>query len=260
MNRQRVFVVIVFVGLVIFAGFALLIGWSCYVASNDDYRAAKRAVANDEHEILKSLINKIDLDRQTMHSNPCIDNRTLLHVAVENKAAKSVSLLLSAGADPDLRNGLGETPLAIAVLQHKPNSETREIVNSLISKGALVDTESLRGNTLLHLIAIHGYSSEYCPILVANGVDIDAKNKAGDTALHTAVYRKNLAVVETLLSLNADASIENRDGRGPISLARELKFVDILKVFDEQTKMNKTKGPGTEKENDTVKTEVKLPE
>ena len=239
MNLNRPLKILcMFLGVVIFGGL-ILFAWGAYLDWNDDYLAAKHSVIADEHEILKSLISKIDLDRQIEHTNFYIDNQTLLHVAVANNATKSVSLLLSKGADPNLKNGLGQTPLAIAVQRHRPNKETREIVKLLISHGALVDVEDIDGNTLLHLIAVVGYSSEYCQVIVENGANVNALNNAGNTPLHAAVFGRNLAAVETLLSLDADTGVMNSVGRDPMFYARELKYLEILQAFEQNKDKNR---------------------
>ncbi|XP_071604874.1 ankyrin repeat domain-containing protein 22 isoform X3 [Heliangelus exortis] len=64
-------------------------------------------------------------------------------------------------------------------------------------------------------------------MLLRAGVDVNATDFSGSTALHYACEMKNLAVIPLLLEAHADASVKNQDGETPLDIARRLKFHDI---------------------------------
>jgi benzoyl-CoA reductase/2-hydroxyglutaryl-CoA dehydratase subunit BcrC/BadD/HgdB len=64
----------------------------------------------------------------------------------------------------------------------------------------------------------------------------DANNNC-NTALHLAIKRNELEVVNFLLKQGADTAIENGDGKTPLNLAEEcnnIEIIDALKSFTSQ--------------------------
>ena len=55
--------------------------------------------------------------------------------------------------------------------------------------------------------------------LVRDGVEVDARTSAGDTALHWAAHHDDLAAADLLIEAGADVSATNRYGVAPIALA-----------------------------------------
>jgi ankyrin repeat protein len=56
-------------------------------------------------------------------------------------------------------------------------------------------------------------------------------NDNWNTALHLAIERNELEVVNFLLSQGADITIENGDGKTPLQLAEECNHVEIIDVL-----------------------------
>ncbi|MDG1436625.1 MAG: ankyrin repeat domain-containing protein [Rickettsiaceae bacterium] len=95
-------------------------------------------------------------------------------------------------------------------------------------------------NTLL-MHAVEHYSTTNFPKnrlaqLIKKGIDINAQNLNGDTALIIAAKTGNLTLIEHLISLKADPTIENNDGHAALSLIKEEtntashKFTDYLQA------------------------------
>jgi ankyrin repeat protein len=64
-------------------------------------------------------------------------------------------------------------------------------------------------------------TSEMVYLLNRYGAQINQPNKFSDTPLHTAVYNCFPEVVEALLEIGADPSIENQNNDTPLSMARK---------------------------------------
>jgi hypothetical protein len=77
------------------------------------------------------------------------------------------------------------------------------------------------GQTLLHLAAFLGFSS-LVTFLVKHGVDLDARDRNGYTALHFAVLSKSADCVRALLSAGADCEIVNAFGKTPVECTTDL--------------------------------------
>ena len=66
-------------------------------------------------------------------------------------------------------------------------------------------------------IAAYRGDAELLRAILATGVDVDARNGFGDTALHVAMFQKNLEVVRLLLEHGYDPNaIATRNGHTPL--------------------------------------------
>jgi hypothetical protein len=77
------------------------------------------------------------------------------------------------------------------------------------------------GQTLLHLAAFLGFPS-LLNFLVTRGVDLDARDKSGYTALHFAALVSSEECVRTLLEAGADSEIVNAFGKTPAEMTTDL--------------------------------------
>jgi len=129
-----------------------------------------------------------------------------LHSAVESGDIESVKRLLEKGANVNLSDKNGQTPLLITArggcareelidqrIFTKTASSTwihldpnicAEIAQLLINYGANLQARDLRGQTPLHL-SVHNSGTQTAKVLILNGADINAKDKYGRTPLST---------------------------------------------------------------------------
>lgn len=117
-----------------------------------------------------------------------------------------VQRLLKLGADVGYRrNEHGTTALHQAV-----GSSHRDVVEALLEVDASVDDTDHEGKTALHFAT----SADIVESLVMAGADVDHEDREGKTPGRLALERKNMAVVEALISGRADPSkfFEPREG------------------------------------------------
>ena len=160
------------------------------------------------------------------HLSNYADVGTALHCAAKNGNCTTVALLLEHKANINIRDKDGRTPLACAVIKLKI-----EVVRCLISKGASVNTVNVRGNTPL----IHSQRVEISRLLLEAGAHetIDHLNNSAEvgSALHSAAWQGNLAMVELLLQYRANINLMDQSGRTPLDLAvlkNRVKVVEFL--------------------------------
>ncbi|EFB42149.1 hypothetical protein pah_c014o064 [Parachlamydia acanthamoebae str. Hall's coccus] len=140
------------------------------------------------------------LDYPNIHINQTEETtqRTPLHIGQLN----TIHLLLEKGADPNLADAKGLSPLHCAILFGKNEALDR----------------------------IH--------VLVEYGADINAQDKQGNTPLHLAIESQDLTLICSLLKLNASLTIENTHKITPLDFIATHFDLDFLKQILEQTKTN----------------------
>jgi ankyrin repeat protein len=113
-----------------------------------------------------------------------------------------VELLLAHGAQPDVTNAYGSSPLGEAI-----NAANAELVVRLLEAGANVDSPNLDGQTALMLAARAG-SAEIAQALIDHGADVNAREIWRDqTALMWAADSAVAGVVALLIDAGADVTV-----------------------------------------------------
>lgn len=171
---------------------------------NDDlmYRVGQRAL----HQAVE--VNKKPMVKQLLRAGADInaqgmDFQTALHIAVSMDDISLVKLLLENGASPDVEDLGRETPIGLAL-----RFEFKSIIMLLLSN-AHPRFETGSGDTALHLASKWGYK----PLvgrLLRNGINIDARNDSGQTALHMAVIYENYDIAKMLMLEGADPEMVDR--------------------------------------------------
>ncbi|XP_063016718.1 ankyrin repeat and SOCS box protein 10 isoform X3 [Melospiza melodia melodia] len=111
---------------------------------------------------------------------------TALHVASRHGLAEHVQLLLRHGAQLELRNKEGQTPLnAACAQQHQPQEMDRyyRVCQLLVESGASVNAEDRDRQHPLHL-ACKNANAQIAELLLARGANVNVMNYGGNTALH----------------------------------------------------------------------------
>lgn len=183
---------------------------------------------------------------------------SLLRSAAEDGDVASVRVVLALGANPDLADRIGMTPLHCAAA-----GGNVEVVRALLEAGANLDariydpeilfdgsTQVYDGFTPLHCAAERGHVA-VISLLVKSGADVNARNAHGYTPLHEAVtgpplalfYHGSVDSVRELLALGADPHARtNADRWGNAVTALDLadpalqrKIARLLRAAMEET-------------------------
>jgi ankyrin repeat protein len=154
---------------------------------------------------------------------------TALHWAAALARVKVLRLLLAKSASPKRTNYSGESALirAVIVTNNYDSQTFKDVLTSISDAIPLVDN---KGRTLLHHMALTAgikgrvqASRYYMDVLFEwirrHGGDfksiVNAKDKNGDTALNIAARIGNRGIMEELIAVGADPSIENHAGLKP---------------------------------------------
>jgi hypothetical protein len=108
------------------------------------------------------------------------------------------------------------TPLASAA------ERSTEMVKYLLERGANTDLANHKGLTPLH-VAARAAKAESVKQLLAAGGRVNAKDRENFMPLHYAVLSKSIESAELLLKAGADVNAEIQDGLTPLLIAQDAK-------------------------------------
>ncbi len=145
------------------------------------------------------------------------DNHTALFKATEKGHASCVTLLLQAGANPNGRDARGFTPLHLAAQQG--NSDCLLVLVQNGANPALLSSQKL---TALHTAAAGGHA-DCIAALIGTGMDPNFAEgcERGLTPLHAAVQQDSRTGTEALLQAGANPLAADAAGETPLAAARK---------------------------------------
>ncbi|CAG5909378.1 unnamed protein product [Menidia menidia] len=138
-----------------------------------------------------------------------------LHLAASYRKTGSMQRLLSAGADAEMRDRLGRTPLHL-VTSGWPN---------------LPDPRPKQGSKFWRALTGAERQAEAClRLLCEHGANVNAQveGKSPQTALHISVQHKALSAVQILVSYGADVDAVDSSGMTPLHMAAGMLQRDII--------------------------------
>jgi hypothetical protein len=150
---------------------------------------------------------------------------TPLLLALRWRYERVARLLVSKGAQVNLANANGETPLMEAVCGDPPVS--LRTLDFLMAHGANIKDRDNDGKSVLIYAVIQGEkNADILSDLIQHHADIDAVDHRGQTALIYAVENLNVAEVNTLISNHARVNIEGEQGTALYYARRQPIFQD----------------------------------
>jgi ankyrin repeat protein len=139
---------------------------------------------------------------------------TPLVAALFGKHFKIAEILHRNGADVDIRDYFGETPLGKACWVGYP-----DIVHWLLNHDADMNTQAHKGWVPLHGAANHG-RLQTLRMLVERNANIHIRNDLGETPFHVAtspqVLQDHVDIMRVLLDHGADPNSPDYDGSTPL--------------------------------------------
>ena len=176
------------------------------------YDELMNAVSKGDMKALEKLIkDDTDLNKQ-------YDNITPINLAAARNDKEMVKFLAEKGADINLEDGYGYTPLIIAI-KYRNIGLAKNIIDLKPDLNAIC---SATGDTpLTYLVNANKYGggADLCYYMIKNGADINKKNKEGNTPLMIAAESYSYGIVGVLVNMGADYNIKNKEGKTAIDIA-----------------------------------------
>ncbi|KAK8000963.1 hypothetical protein PG991_013185 [Apiospora marii] len=152
--------------------------------------------------------------------------KTALSYAVEHGHLEVVEVLAEYGASPDLMfNFKTGTPLHFAI-----GKEHRSMIRLLVEKGASINAKDRLGWTALHSAASRGLVEE-AELFINIGAEIDTRDEVGRTPCSLASFEGHIDVVRLLLGHGADMNAVDTAGQSSLDLAKtsgRTRVADLL--------------------------------
>lgn len=132
------------------------------------------AVKDRDGDAATDMLNKPGT--QVVNTRDITSGDTGLHLVVQRRDVLWIRFLLQRGADPNIRNKKGITPLQLATAMGFTDG-----VEALIKGGANVNVGDQTGETPL-IAAVHQRNPELVRVLLAQGADPDHNDNSGRSA------------------------------------------------------------------------------
>ena len=189
----------------------------------DDYgrTCLFHAASNGHTETVRYLVGLPEVD-----VNHCDRYyRTALHCAARELHPDVVQVLIDAGADINIENADGWSPLVCVV---ETRASGLEVVKMLVRAGS-----SVTQNYGLSLAASNGHTETVRYLVGLPEVDVNHRDQYNMTALHRAASKGHTDVVRVLIDAGADIDTKNDDGHSPLHLASCSGALEVVKMLVE---------------------------
>jgi ankyrin repeat protein len=189
------------------AGAALLVAAPAGAQLYSDGYKFLKAVEEKKQAEVNELLQK---NSTLIDARDLTSGRTALHIAAEKREYAWLSYLLGKGANPNIADKRGVTPLMLA-----SQMGFVEAVNALAQSGAKVDTPNNTGETPL-IAAVHRRDIAMLRVLLLSGANPDRTDNSGRSARDYAALAgpgsQILAEIEKLADSSSGARGEQTYG------------------------------------------------
>jgi ankyrin repeat protein len=188
-------------------------------------------------ELVELTYAKFNANENNNTENKILDKEIDLINACKNENEEVIKQLINDGADVNMTNGSGDTPLTISC-----EKENLNIIKYLIENGAKTDINNSMGTSSLNLLC--KIKSEKSLEIVnyfieEKKINIDYKDKNGNTPLLMASYFRDNKVMEKLIENRANINIQNNFGDTSLIISSYFKNKKITqKLVNEGANMD----------------------
>jgi hypothetical protein len=201
--------------------------------------AVERIERNDVNGLRRLLKEDPSLVRRTEAGVLPTWRWTLLHTATaETSSLAIVAALIEAGAEVNVRDNEGNTPLHFAMKrisrEKLPVQDYEGIIRLLLEKKADIHAVNEGGATPLHTASAFRADPSAVELLIQAGANVNRKaleSYGGWTPLHGAAARNSGGIVAVLLKHGADPTARDAKGLTALQVAEQGGFGEAVKVL-----------------------------
>ena len=150
----------------------------------------------------------------------------LLH-AINRNHTQAAAMLIRAGADPNIVDVNGRTPLMSAV-----SNKNKVIINMLLNAGAAINFQSKDYGATALESALSWPDLEIIKTLLKAAANPNLQDKWGRAVLDRSLnYYGGPSVAKLLIKYGANPNLQNNGGETPLMHAAALGYVDVVEFF-----------------------------
>ncbi|XP_065282386.1 transient receptor potential cation channel subfamily A member 1 homolog [Dermacentor albipictus] len=203
-----------------------------------------QAIAEGKEGVLSQYLEDLSdpIRRLKVNDRDKNTGATLLHQAVKMKNNSILDMLLTYGADPNVKDKMGFTPLHYVAKFVRPEKRRSIILACEDSASLMIQTLMSAvgtganaidawGMTPLHHASLSGNSHVVRCLLPYPSVDKEVTDKQGRTALHNAATLGDAEVVRLLLSHGANIHAVDKKGLTPLHIAAKEGSLQAVRLF-----------------------------
>jgi ankyrin repeat protein len=153
---------------------------------------------------------------------------TPLIIAVKDGNLEKVKALITEGADVNLYDWYGRTPLFHALNKRIVDMT---MIEFLASRGADVNLHPINGNTALQESIRNKRIRGMSEFLVNHGADVNVPPGSNIVPLNEAISSKNSELIKLLLEKGVDVNVPDNRGRTPLGLAVKSGRLELAEVL-----------------------------
>ncbi|CAM9154744.1 unnamed protein product [Ectocarpus sp. 12 AP-2014] len=216
--------------------------------SGEEYPPIVFAAAVGSATMIKFLVDKgADINSATWRPGAFPSGSRAIHVAVSSGyggALDALRELIKAGADLNVRNCQGCTPLMMACRVDKEGAERVELARELLKAGVDTTLVDADGRAALHYAAYSGNEALIQALLSKGSLStLNLATQDGKTALCVAVEFVHCGVVSLLLSAGASQrGLPEGNYPCPFRSAAALGYENILRILCSERGMDAVGG------------------
>lgn len=148
---------------------------------------------------------------------------TLIHYAASQGNIQLIKELVSKGLDIKAKNESGETALFFAARGKRGHQNKKVVFEDLEKLGLDIQAVNTDGQNLLHFVAAMNHNHDVFDFLIANKVDVNKVDNAGNLPLMNAVARNNNTGFSALYAATKNKFQVNKEGHSLFTFALRSK-------------------------------------
>lgn len=185
-----------------------------------EFSPINSAIYDDDMGMVRKLIDHgADINKSTEY------NPSALCTAIKNKRMDILKYLVDNGGDVNKKDVSTQyTPLLYSII-----FGDEDTTRYLLEYGADPNIQNRSGDTPLYRSLMNDNKNAITKLLLKYGADPNIKNRVGNTSLFPAVEYSNLDIVKELIKHGAKIDIRNNRGKSLLDYAKDEKIIDYLK-------------------------------
>lgn len=155
--------------------------------------------------------------------------------ALLNKNIDISRTLLAAGANIDIQDYKGRTPLMICIddiskEQDQAKDSMRSTISFIIESGAAVNSRDKKGQSAM-FYAVRQGDFKIIEMLSEQGADLNIKDSEGETPIFIPAKSGDISLAKELIKLGALTKIKDRHGLAPATYAVQNGYMDTYDLL-----------------------------